>query len=285
MHPVTFHLRNKLTWMSRQLRTKKNAADVMDWASAMHSVYNLLVDVRGNTELLWDCSSATYSFTKPTQSEILSQMKYKDMGTIINGQATETYVDLKTAEKQKRRVVKGKRIQRDRDHLTKGTQSGTCYQTINRGTETVIKGQALETNFELKPPEKQKRRVVDGKGTLFDQAKLSSLPKAIPHKFAFNIERACDDNSSTRAMNIDNDDKQSRFANSLPLSSPTSTHNTKKSILARDLSGVGNKSLNCSKAPLISGGLKDIHLTLLDDSFRNDLRKSLQQVLMSNIGK
>jgi len=68
MHPVTFHLRNKLTWMSRQLRRINKAADVMDWASAMHSIYNLLVDVSGNAELLQDSSPARNHLTKVTKS-------------------------------------------------------------------------------------------------------------------------------------------------------------------------------------------------------------------------
>jgi len=130
MHPVTFHLRNKLTWMSRQLRVKNNAADVMDWASAMHSIYNLLVDVSGNKEILQDCSPARNHLNTATQSGAQYQLINRSMKTNIKGQAPEKNTELKTPETQKRRVVQGKRTLLDTNHHTKATQSEPCYQTI-----------------------------------------------------------------------------------------------------------------------------------------------------------
>ena len=54
MHPVKYHLTNKLTWMARQLREMNDAADVAAWVSAMHSAYNLLVVISGNNAILRD---------------------------------------------------------------------------------------------------------------------------------------------------------------------------------------------------------------------------------------
>jgi hypothetical protein len=54
MHPVKYHLTNKLTWMARQLREMNEAADVAAWVSAMHSAYNLLVVISGNKAILRD---------------------------------------------------------------------------------------------------------------------------------------------------------------------------------------------------------------------------------------
>jgi len=51
MHPVKYHLTQKLTWMSRQLRSKNDVAALTDWIRTMQSVYTLLVALSDNTIL------------------------------------------------------------------------------------------------------------------------------------------------------------------------------------------------------------------------------------------
>lgn len=105
MHPVTFHLSNKLTWMSRRLRSKNNAVDVTDWAAAMRSVYNLLVDVSGKAELLPKCSPLRNHHTKEKRCWTTNWSKHP----FIKDPAPETNIGLLSTKKQMRRVVKRKR--------------------------------------------------------------------------------------------------------------------------------------------------------------------------------
>lgn len=102
MHPVKFHLRNKLTWMSRQLRSMNKAAEVMDWVSAMHSVHNLLVDVSGKTQLFQDCSLARNHITKSSCSEKRYWKINRSVQPIIKGLAPETNIAAGTPKKRKR---------------------------------------------------------------------------------------------------------------------------------------------------------------------------------------
>ena len=111
MHPVKFHLINKLTWMSRQLRSMNKAADVMDWVSATDSVYNLLVDVSGKAELLQDCSPARNQITKSPCFEKRDHiMTNSCVLPIKKGLAPETNIAPWTPKKRKRSLpgqVKG----------------------------------------------------------------------------------------------------------------------------------------------------------------------------------
>ena len=52
MHPVEYHLMNKITWMSRQLRLKNEADSIKDWISAMQSVYLLLDNFTKSSRIL-----------------------------------------------------------------------------------------------------------------------------------------------------------------------------------------------------------------------------------------
>ena len=109
--------------------------------------------------------------------------------------------------------------------------------------KTNIKVQAPEKNTELKTPEKQKKRVVKGKRTLLDTNHNTKATQSEPCYQTIN--------------NIDVDDKEDRFAKSLP-PSQTATPNTEKSIRVRDPSGDGNKNLTWLEAPVIPGRLEDI---------------------------
>lgn len=71
MHPVKYHLTNKLTWMARQLRQKNNAADVTAWVSAMHTAYNLLVVLSGNEAILKDEPHCERSNTESMVSNVV----------------------------------------------------------------------------------------------------------------------------------------------------------------------------------------------------------------------
>jgi len=42
VHPVLYHLQNKIIWMSRRLRFMSRAAEILEWTEAMQSIYVLL---------------------------------------------------------------------------------------------------------------------------------------------------------------------------------------------------------------------------------------------------
>jgi len=94
--------------MSRQLRRKNDAADVVDWVSAMQSVYNLLVEISGSVGLFQECSSPgkhhTIAFHPGTQHQLVKRR----METRMEVQAPERKFEPKTSTEQ-RQLVTGMR--------------------------------------------------------------------------------------------------------------------------------------------------------------------------------
>ena len=107
MHPVKYHLTQKLTWMSRQLRSKNDAADLLDWITAMQSIYNLLVSFSEE-------NCAVPCERSPCRRDLLISSHQG-----INYQATSTIDTSRTSTDptgmQSRRVVKGKRTMKLRE--------------------------------------------------------------------------------------------------------------------------------------------------------------------------
>ena len=107
MHPVKYHLTQKLTWMSRQLRSKNDAADLLDWITAMQSIYNLLVSFSEE-------NCAVPCERSPCKRDLLISSHQG-----INYQATSTIDTSRTSTDptgmQSRRVVKGKRTMKLRE--------------------------------------------------------------------------------------------------------------------------------------------------------------------------
>ena len=175
MHPVIFHLRNKLTWMSRQLRSINKAADVVDWASAMHSIYNLLVDVSGNAELLQDSSPARNHLTKVTKSEKSYQMINRNKEPTTTGQTRETNIELINPKKQMRLIVKGKRLLHD--HVTGSNLPIAIHQRAALNNELVCDDKsARDMNIEMDDDEDRLARSLPLTSPATTRSTVNSIP-------------------------------------------------------------------------------------------------------------
>ena len=101
MHPVKYHLTQKLTWMSRQLRSKNESADLLNWITAMQSIYNLLVNLSENCGVPLERSPCKWDLSISSHQG-------------INYEATSTHDISRTFctnpnVLKSRRIVKGKR--------------------------------------------------------------------------------------------------------------------------------------------------------------------------------
>ena len=99
MHPVKYHLTNKLVWMSRQLREMNNADDILKWADAMKAVHSILVETMGNNNLLdsdkWRSQKKTWSknfipSTKDHQTKEGKGWKRESKRRVVLGRRTTT---------------------------------------------------------------------------------------------------------------------------------------------------------------------------------------------------
>merc|ERR1719285_42632 len=100
MHPVNYHLTQKLTWMSRQLRSKNDAAELIDWISIMRSISNLLVGLSENIVTLQEC---------PSYRKKLSISKHLGINCSTKNTNELALTNENPSRKQHRRVVQGKR--------------------------------------------------------------------------------------------------------------------------------------------------------------------------------
>ena len=108
MHPVKYHLTNKLTWMARQLRRKNNAPDVTAWVSAMHSTYNLLVVLSRDTAILKDEPQNERRKPETLGRKIVREKRVVEHWRMTDFLSSPRKTETNTSVKQ-RRLVKGKR--------------------------------------------------------------------------------------------------------------------------------------------------------------------------------
>ena len=108
MHPVKHHLRNKLIWMSRQLRKMNDAATITNWIAAMQSVYMLLDNFTENAKMVWteNQSSKEQKLAQPARKNLIDKLQEcskskRKITNILNFKEEGTYPQVK------RRLVVG----------------------------------------------------------------------------------------------------------------------------------------------------------------------------------
>jgi len=155
MHPIKYHLTNKLTWMARQLRQKNNAADFSARVTEMHTAYNLLVVLSGNKAILKDEPHCDRSNTESM------------VNNIVQGGRTGVYLKETTPLEE---LAETPRVQTD------DTPSVTDSQAISvssmRDTKKII--MKFQKTNEIKPT--RMRHVVKGVRTCSRIAPSHTLP-------------------------------------------------------------------------------------------------------------
>ena len=159
MHPVKYHLEQKLTWMSRRLRSKNDAVELLDWTRAMQSIYTLLVALSENKFKLQDRLPCRKNFSISSHQGINYVATIKNRLLSINSQHPD--------EKQKRRVVIGERtVKRLKEHgppqtfiqpakptIAKSSNiSGSQQMMSKRNSKASTTTGSIDWSFNLPPP-------------------------------------------------------------------------------------------------------------------------------------